>query len=263
MTKYLSRTAIFLFLVIASGCAHPVTTYYKDVLNGENLSKIPSIEKCAEPELVLVNTDKDYISFEENGWIVIGASNWNGPLIVTDTAAKEKALENKACLITYFKKYDKTVSGNMPLVLPNNQTSYTNYSGNVGNKPIYGTGTTTTYGTTTSYIPYSVDRYEHEIGFWVKKTKFRLGIKAAELNDEARKIIQSNKGVLIELVIKNTPAYNADILKDDIIVKIGDVKITDLASFHATLESTKSGPIQFSLTRNGLNIVKTVVLGDL
>jgi S1-C subfamily serine protease len=56
-----------------------------------------------------------------------------------------------------------------------------------------------------------------------------------DLTDDLRKEIGSNRGVVVNVVVKGSPAFNADIMHGDIITKINDEVVSDVQSFGATV----------------------------
>jgi S1-C subfamily serine protease len=68
------------------------------------------------------------------------------------------------------------------------------------------------------------------------------GISARDLTQEERVALDGNKGVAVRAVVKGSPAYNADILRGDIIVSFAGTAVrqpddlTSAVSRHAGTE---------------------------
>lgn len=170
----------------------------------------------------------------------------------------------QAELVLVYSKYTGTRSGVMPLTLPDTQTSTTTLSGSAygsgGYGSFYGTANTTTYGSKTMYMPYSVDRYDCLATYWIKMKPPIFGVYVRDLTPEIRQSIGSNKGLLVNAVVKNSPAFRADILKGDILRKIGDVELYDPASFREIVAKFAGQKVMVDILRDGKELQKEIQL---
>jgi hypothetical protein len=97
--------------------------------------------------------------------------------------------------------------------------------------------------------------------FWNKyATPRTLGVMSRNLNDEEKKRSESNKGVAVELIVKNTPAYENDIIVGDIILKINSEIIVDNDSFIYLVKKYRGTQIDIEIFRNREIINKTITL---
>ena len=142
------------------------------------------------------------------------------------------------------------------MTLPNVQASYTN--GMVGSAIV--SAQTTTYGSETTDIPFSVNRYDYFASFWAKGTPPISGFLWDDLTDDLRKQIGSNKGVIVIGIRKDTPAFNADFFKGDIIKKIDDAEIEDAKMFKDLLDKVSGTKITITYLRDGKEFTKTIQL---
>jgi len=69
---------------------------------------------------------------------------------------------------------------------------------------------------------------------------------------------ESNKGILIQVVIKNTPAFYADILNGDVVLKIGNIELFDVKTAQDAIAEYAGKEVQIEIWRNGNNINKNV-----
>lgn len=83
----------------------------------------------------------------------------------------------------------------------------------------YGNSTTTTYGSQTSHVPMTFNRYEFGAAYFVKK-KFTFGANYRDLTNEERAALQSNSSIYVDSVVNDTPAFRNDLLVGDIIAKL-------------------------------------------
>ena len=109
----------------------------------------------------------------------------------------------------------------VPVTSPTTSTSHTSGTataiGSGGTATAFGNSTTTTYGSQTSYVPMTVNRYDYGAAYFVK-WRYILGAVWRDLTNEERTSLQSNSGIYITLVVDDTPAFRNDVLVEDIIV---------------------------------------------
>jgi hypothetical protein len=261
--RNLIRSCLALLALTICGCMNPYAKFYRDLTNGVDISSHPNMEiSSAPPRLVHTgNHDETAMQLREEGYHAIGLSSfWAKDY--SETKAIEQAEHVKASVVLFSKKYRNSESGSVPLTLPTTQTSYNSFSGNVygtgGSANYYGSGSTTTYGTQTTYLPYTNHYYDYMVSYWVKQKNFRFGIEPKELSETDKVALQSNKGVRVDLVVKNTPAYEADILKGDFIKQIAEDPILDTKSFFKAIDKHEGTTVKIMLIRNGQEITKEV-----
>jgi len=263
MLKNLMELQVVLVVLILCGCANPYAKYYRDLTNGTDFINNPNFEITNGPPRLIItdNPAESALKLREDGYLPLGFSSfWARDL--SESKAIKHGEQIKASIVLFFKKYRNTESGSIPLTLPSTQTSNSSYSGNIygtgGNASFYGSGTTTTYGTQTTYIPYEHDYYDYAVSYWIKQKNFRLGAVVIDLSNDDKMAIGSNKGVKVDVVVKNTPAYNADILRGDLIKKIEDDPVLDITSFQKHIVKNEGKIVKITLIRNGQEITKKV-----
>jgi len=242
---------------------------YNDQTNGFDVTTSPLYEiPDGAPKIMhsnWQNMENDNITMLENGYVRLGNSSWNGEL-AHEYGALAKAKKVNASVVILYSKYTNTESGSLPLTTPSTQTSTTNFSGNVygsgGYGSYYGTGTTTTYGSTTTYIPYNIRRFDQGATYWIrmKDSAVRLGIYIIDLTPEARKASESNKGMLIMVIVKNSPAFNADIINGDILRRVGEIAIYNEDTYQEALVKYAGTETQVIVWRKGNEIKKDIKL---
>ena len=249
-------------LFIFSGCANPYSNFYTDRTGGvdilENSNIIVPTDK---PNLIQgSNIENDGMRMLENGYLLLGVSSFNAGT-TNQNLAIQHAKKVHADTVIVYSQYTNTLSGSMPLTVPNTQTSY--HSGG-----IYGSGggfanysgSSTTYGTSTTYMPYHVRRYDYYATFWIKAKPASLGIHLDNLTNELRRKVESNKGVYIVAVVKDSPAFNADLLNGDIIRKFNNIEVANASHFTNLIAENKGQQIELEIFRNGKTILKQIQL---
>ncbi len=104
-----------------------------------------------------------------------------------------------------------------------------------------------------SYISpgYVVDRYQQFFYFLVKvKWRSAFGVRHDDLTEKERKTYGTNTGVIVRVVFRNTPAFYANILRDDIITKVKDKRIYGSEDFIKTLDEIND-KVDVTILRNG------------
>lgn len=200
--------------------------------------------------------EKDINKLYEEGYGVVGTSDFVGPAgKKEDALAQAKAVG--AAIVLLRSKYQSTKSGAMPLTLPTSQTTYSsgtfNSFGGSGQRPVSGmySGSSTTYGTGTTYIPYSVDRYDQTAVFLAPIERKGAGLLLRNLTPAERQDLGTNKGVAVDTVRKGSPAYAIDIVPGDVILSINGQSVLDQPSAGALLLGARGSTVTLAMVRKG------------
>jgi len=124
--------------------------------------------------------------------------------------------------------------------------------GNVyGSGNYNGTATTTTPGTySTQAMPVTVHTYQYQAAFFRKHKPLLFGVFGRPTNEDIRKKLEINTGVIAELVETGSPAFSANILEGDVLLKMnGEV----LSSGDLSVKSRKFNGqnVEIEIWRNG------------
>jgi membrane-associated protease RseP (regulator of RpoE activity) len=237
---------------------NPYEQSYTGITSSQPSQEVPVMAAQVEPQLYVTNDlERDDLSLLENGYVLIGYSAFNSGTVDSKLAIKQ-AKKVGATLVLIQSQYTHTVTGVIPYTVQNpSQTVTTHNSGRIygssGYERYSGTSTTTVPGDYTTYqIPYSEDRYAYAATFWAKVERCGVGLWFNDLTDELRRTIGSNRGVVVTAVIKGSPAFNADIMRGDIITRINDEIVADRQSFSAALGRYAGKEIVLETYRNGV-----------
>jgi len=257
--------AVFGVIALLQGCASPFSQFYYDRTGGIDLTKLPSVELPTGELKIYRGSDpeQDALKMLENNYNLVGYSLFNARK-VGESGAVAQAKKVHASVVILYSRYTGSVSGSIPLTVPDTQTSSTSVYGSAygswGYASYTGTGYTTTHGTKTTYIPYNVHRYDYMAVYWIKMKPPIFGTHVKDLTPEIRQRIGSNKGMLVYAVIKGSPAFEADILRGDILQKIGEVLIFDQESFQRALSKYEGQETKVVILRGNKQITKTIKL---
>lgn len=253
--------AVLICLSLSSCATNPYTQYYS---GSANARQQPNYVYTTEPVRIVQsdNIDSDTKKLMTKGYTPIGRSVFNaGSNKVNDNQILEQADLIGAQLVLTASKYTNTESGAVPINVPNVTTTNSSASatayGNKGAVNAYGTGTTTTYGSNTVYMPYNIRRSDF-FALYFAKTKTVVGAYTEPLNDEMKKKLQSNSGVRVFLVADDSPAFDANILPGDILLTFNGSPIKSVENYQELLKQDGQEPIQFTIYRDGKIIKKKI-----
>lgn len=251
-----------------AGCANGFADFYHQA-PGADPARIAATRLSPPPSTPQVGhwsgtPDEAYRHFGELGYSVIGYSSFNGGR-GTEAQAIEQGKKVHADLVVVMDpRYTGTRSTVVPIVTPTSQTSVTNGTatayGTGRYATVYGTATTTTYGTQTNLVPISTDRFDFGAIYMVK-AKMYFGAFFRDLTDEERQSLGSNRGVYVMTVVNDSPAFNADVLAGDVIVTVNGERVsTEL--LRARLDASHGKTVMLGIHRASGDVEKRVTLNN-
>jgi C-terminal processing protease CtpA/Prc len=222
--------------------------------------------------------------YYRSGFVLIGESIFKG-VYFDKKLAIPKAKEIGATHILHYAKYNKDIRYKKAVILPNSTTSnqYANINSNTngsanlrlndsatGNS-IYGNvyGKSNTYtdissnthtsGYKTELVDSQYSEYDQGAGYLVKANEdfIKFGVLATDIPDEIKNKLQTNKGFGVGIVVRNSPAYIADILEGDIILSANGKGIYSYESFY---RENLGKRVDLEIYRNGEYVQKVVTL---
>jgi len=242
---------------LLTGCINNFAEFYQGQPNARLLPNyIPSTE-----EVKIISTNdlaKDEKILIRQGFMPIGQSSFSAN---TGTVTKDTLVEHAQNIGAQVVLLKSVVTGSvnrvMALNTPTTSTSYTTASAYGSGGYAYGNSKTTTYGSETNYIPYSISRSDVGAEFFAK-FKTTLGIFYRDLTDEDKKSIGQNGGVKVFEIIDNSPAYFSNVLPDDIVVSLNEKPVGNSADFREKLDNLPSKTNKFELIRNNKHLFKQI-----
>ena len=219
----------------------------------------PQIETVARAQL-----DNAVRSMLEHGFIQIGFASFDGP-----PASREQLMEQAqkvgAQAVTLTGEYARTAEGVRPsLSFQPGQTYTTQERGTVtastfgAGNPGYGYGTysgsstTTTPGSfQTQYTPYQMPIYSQGALFWRKLKPGIFGASGAPIPDELRDKLQRNTGVFISTIVEGSPAFNANVMRGDVIIEFADKPISTFQELNDLLPTLAGQTVKITVLRGG------------
>lgn len=261
---------IFISLIL-TGCSSGYKSFYKPAQGAtpEVIAARRAAQPVATPLLEHTsdtNSDSILSAYAKRGYLMIGTSIFNSGRDEPDSSALEQAKSVAADLVLVLNpKYTGTITTTVPITTPTSTTSYTNSNatayGSGGVINAYGNSTTTTYGTQTTYMPMTVNRFDYGAVYFIKG-RFPFGAFVRDLNDKERSDLESNQGVIVLTTVNNSPAFLSNILPDDIIISIDNTTILNKNHFNDVIKEKTGSKIKLSIIRKSKPIEKEVQLDN-
>jgi hypothetical protein len=256
-------------LVLLASCANPYREFYQG-MSREQILVAPNLEPAPKEPMVLsgsgLNPDaieSDRVRFLENGFAQVGFSSFNAGATKAD-GAKKLAKRLGAHLVVLYSQYTHTVSGVIPLVQQVPQTSRTYQSGNVYAPGVWGSysGTSQTYSSSSvvTPIPYAIARFDYGATYWVKLRAPVFGAVVMDIPSERTGELGCSSGAIVDVVMNDSPARGANILRGDVITRLGDRQVTGQQSFLVALEAYAGQEVDLTLVRQSEEHVVHITL---
>ena len=154
------------------------------------------------------NLEADLEAMFRKGFAPIGYSHFNSPNVKTKDALRlAKKLKAKHLIIITDLTSSSTV--NVPLTTPSSSTAYTSGTASAYGSGGYASGTysgtTTTYGTSTSWIPVAVNRFDKFAAYFAEVPKEGLGVQSRNLDDSEVARLETRRALAVQYVRDGSP----------------------------------------------------------
>lgn len=249
--------AVAMAVAIATGMTGCITSNaFKDFYQ-PNRDPGPPLTKPLEPgtNASIVNwnaNDPDQLrTWIKIGYVDIGRSNFTAPLQRKSDLIRF-ATSVDASHALYSKTYLGTHRGVIPITTYRPTTTYTTgtVQGDFGSATYSGT----THGreASTTMVPYAIDRYEHRVIYLARiAVTPATGVHAMDLTPAETVKYQRNTGVRVHCVLDDSPAFEANILMDDLIIAANGEEIRDVTAWVDFVERHRGEEIIVDILRNG------------
>jgi hypothetical protein len=215
--------------------------------------------------LQMSKPDADIKRLHQQGYAIIGQSNFEISGGLDQSALQAQAKKVGGDIVLYRTDYLGSHPGVKPVLqYEPGQTYTTTTSGTVnanaygsggyayGTGNYYGTSTTTTPGTLyTQMVPVTLHRYAHHAIFWRKTKPPVLGILARPLPDDLKATLQRNGGVVVAVVLDNSPAFRANILEGDVMLKIAGEDVASPQDYADKMPKYAGQKVDLEILRDG------------
>jgi hypothetical protein len=258
-----------LLIALAGGCANPYMKNYVSTretdTDEESLAVLPS---SGQPHLVTTqNAKADALNLRENGYILLGRSKFRSSLL-DEKDALAQARKIGAEVVMVMHKFVNTTTESLPMseYIPGQVTQNSEQTviddGKGKPKVVERYSTTVTEGEYhTTYVEQSTDYYDYSATYWAKAKPPVFGVHVKALDDATKSELGTNKGVLVRLAVKNSPAYEADILRGDVLLSFGGTEVRDPDQFFTLVKKYEGKKVPVLIYRSGQNLSVDVTLG--
>jgi membrane-associated protease RseP (regulator of RpoE activity) len=251
--------------IVLSGCANNYQKFYVQRIPSGDLNNLNLLKKDQIPNIYTSNNlNRDINALRSKRYSVIGTSEFNAQFEKTDNAI-DVAKSIGATIVLISNTYTDTQSAVVPFFMPNTTTTTT--TGMISSpysSPSTFSGTSTAYGT--SVVPFVVNNRRYDqvaVYFAQSNVKPKVGIFFNDLTDKERKEYGQNTGVVIQTVIENSPAFLANIVNGDLILKFDNRDVVNSNNLIKLIGDKKLGEkISFTLLRNGKMIEISLTTSD-
>lgn len=253
------RALLLVGVILALAGCNAYSINYKPTITTEQLAASRQLVPYeGEPQVRLGAGDPyaDFLRQLEDGWALIGTSTFNA----VDTGLWQAGAQGKAVKaeqVIVYKSRTGTSTNHIPVTTPTTQSSQVYGAGPTGT--IY-SGTVTTYGSRTDYMPYTTTLYDHLATYWVRRRPGGLGAFMRDMEPAEKQKLGSNRGVAIIAVARNSSAYRADLVPGDIVTEIDGRPVDDFQSSRALLPGIFGRTVNFKVFRNGTFVTKPVAV---
>jgi len=220
---------LFVLVLLFNGCTH-INTYQQYYRNNGNAIQFSKPNVDTEPE-ILTNLNYDDIvknrkNLLQDGFNVIGTSEFTG----TEIHSKYEDIK----FIANQLQAQKVLS----------------YSKSLGQ--ING-GSVSTYVGYGVYMntPIVTNRFAYYAEYYQISKKKSCGCYVMDLTDDMKRKIGSNRGVMIDSIVKKSPAYESNLISGDIILTMNEVPIDDKEYFYDLLTKNYGKEVIFYIYRDG------------
>jgi hypothetical protein len=251
------------FVLFFNSCV-TFSKFYHSYYDGSSISEELLLQNGEEPQVFYsAHIDDDAAEMESKHYVPVGRAHYTDVGYSSFVSEVQKAAlklckEKRAKIALYSYEYIGTE--NVTLALPTTQTSRSSgtiYSG--GNSAQY-SGTTTYKGTTNFGVKRPLWGYDVILFVALPEPILRIGVACISLTNEMRTNIQRNTGAFVRVVYKNTPAYTANIVTGDVIIKMNDAVINNAEDISAFIRDLKTGePVKITLIRNQKELVIDII----
>jgi serine protease Do len=252
-------------LVLLTGCVTAPNGFSQFYLDRAGTAITNALPYSGNTQIFTTSSESnDVKELFRNGYALIGVSAFQGPPQARN-ALMSQAKKVGADVVLYASVYLGSQQAEVPIVQYHPGQTYTTTSSGTANANAwgdggyaygtgnyYGTSTTTSPGTfDTQTVPVTVQRYQYEAGFFRETKPPILGTITIPLPSEIRQLLERNTGVLVWIVRNDTPAFNANILEGDVILKMNGEDVSSVSDYTRKCFSFAGRKVDIEIWRNG------------
>lgn len=274
---------------------NPFQKYYQNALAALPPNERKRVEVSLEPHvgipIIITTTNLQPMvdDLMEKNFVPLGMSDFHGTMKVTQEQLSDFAQEIGADRVLFYSQHksdetfvrrevrrdsesETTTTGSGTLTSRSDGRVFAtaqgsgggafasaNYSDNTS-ADYSGRQSTTTTTRRTHYVPYTVGHYSYAAIYWRHRQPPIFGALSAELSSEQRTTLQRNTGAVVRYVVSDSPAFNASILKGDLILSVNGITINSPTDLNNRIEGLAGQSIKIDLLRGKTPLAVNVQL---
>jgi len=253
MRKYLKILASIFSVVLLSGCVNNYDKFYKPNVSvtqklGDPLENYEIPKDGEEPKILYSNEENmedEVAKLIAQGYELLGESAFVGKKDTEKNIIKH-AQKVGATLVLLMDISKGVETQTNTIMMP--QTANTSYYDSYGSGSAY-----TTYSAPMNFTT-SYERVHQEAYFLIKNLKKRkFGLTISNLTEKVKREVERNTGALVVAVFNNSPAFYANVIRGDVIIKVDNIDIRNGAEANEAMVSVdlKSGSSVLTVIRKG------------
>lgn len=253
----IKKAYLCVVILFVAGCTS-ISEFYTPYLDPKTETGLITLRKGEEPQIFSTNDIfNDSLDIISNHYVCIGITEFNGRGRDITPDIRTQCLDNGATVALYQMKYTNTVKHERG---PRNYTGNTGYGGHATATDVFNSLGDVVGAAVVAAGP--IDKYDYTVLYFVPMTtKFKFGVQWEDLTYEMKQIVKRNTGAFVDMVYKNTPAFYANILRGDVIIRINEYNITNAAETEKILNLYQPGEtIEVELIRDQQSIAVHVKL---
>lgn len=234
-------------LLSASILSYAADNLFEKNYTKQNNSNLQSMVAKPDTKMYLSNhKDEDNISMLENGYDLMGFSAFDAGDVPPDAALSHaKAIHADTVLVYVKYGSEKTASSKIAAL-----KEAAKKTGEVDEKDLQANGT----------------QYKYYASYWAKLPAPLLGLHIIKLKPAATgdaeedAKLQADDGLKVLAVIKDSPAAKANLMRGDVLKKIGEVVLQQPDALFAAVKQYQGQSVEIAYERNGEPAVATAKL---
>lgn len=239
MKKILVLVLVVVGMQMAQAEENLYAKHYKEQ-NGRGLQSL-----LAEPDTKMYvsnHSDEDNIDMLENGYDMMGSTGFEAGSILPDMALQ----------------HGKTIKADIVLV-------YSKYASNkkspLSKLQLIKEAAKTTGEIDEEMLTEDDETYQYYASYWAKVPMPLLGLHVIKLKQKDKNgVVKELDGLKVLAVIKGSPAFEAGLKRDDILLKLGDTLLQQAEQLGQVVSRYQGKQIDVAIERNEEPIVAKVTL---
>jgi hypothetical protein len=261
--------ALSVLALLSIGCGNPFKQFYRGstisdirregwVVDAPGAAPPTPVQCVAVPMAQYIDAHRNYLA---DGWLYMGGAAWSGDP-GNAAQATEQAKQIGASLVLFSYEYRGTATGSIPITSPTTSTTYatgTAYS-TTGSSAMW-SGSATTYGTQTTMMAVPIRTYSTQSSFYCRRIEPPVfGIIPRPATTEEQRAYGTVNGIVVDIVIRGSPAANAGFLPGDLLLKVSLMPTDDIDSVARVARNMRGMTVEAQLIRNGTLIKRMVMM---